>query len=263
MEKVADVPAAEFGSLGREMARGYLELVAWYRDEMQLAVEDADAKARSLHDREWAHRAVTQPPDQVSWGGLSALMEHHPEEGWAAWERIKTAARDELASGHRVARVLECNGSPWERAQFLVIRAAFREEWQPRGGIEGALVDQMALAHACYLEWMSRLHVQVNGENIQAAQRRKIGVSPEALRLTVAEALDHAAAMADRFHRQFLRALRGLRDLRRYTPTVVVANAGQVNVSAGPQLNLGAQQVNIAEGASASDTPPSAKQHGG
>ncbi len=52
--------------------------------------------------------------------------------------------------------------------------------------------------------------------------------------------LDQAAPMADRFHPLFLRALRGLRDLRRYAPSVVVQNAGQVNV--------GARQVNVSGG---------------
>ena len=53
-----------------------------------------------------------------------------------------------------------------------------------------------------------------------------------------AEAIEQAMAMGDRFNRIFLRTLRALRDLRRYAPTVVVQNAGQVNV--------GGQQVNVA-----------------
>jgi hypothetical protein len=36
--------------------------------------------------------------------------------------------------------------------------------------------------------------------------------------------------MVDRFNRIFLRTLRALRDLRKHAPTVVVQNAGQVNV---------------------------------
>lgn len=41
----------------------------------------------------------------------------------------------------------------------------------------------------------------------------------------------------DRFNRLFMRALRQLRDLRRYTPQVVVHSAGQVNV--------GEKQINV------------------
>ena len=46
--------------------------------------------------------------------------------------------------------------------------------------------------------------------------------------------------MVDRFDRMFMRALRQLRDLRRYMPTVVVQRAEQVNV--------GQQQLNVAGG---------------
>jgi hypothetical protein len=49
-------------------------------------------------------------------------------------------------------------------------------------------------------------------------------------------AIDQAAGMVDRFNRMFMRALRQLRDLRRYT--VVIQSAEQVNV--------GQQQVNVA-----------------
>src|SRR5215211_5919132 len=115
-------PAAEIGSLAREMACGYLKLLEWYQKEMKVSVAEADTKARAVGDPEWAHRALDQPPDQVSWAGLSALVEHYPDEGWAAWERIKVAARDHLTSGHRADEVLESNGGPWERAQFLAIR---------------------------------------------------------------------------------------------------------------------------------------------
>ena len=234
----AELAAAEITTLSRELAGGYLRLLAWYRKEMNLSLEEADTKARAFDEAEWAHRAADEPPDQVSWAGLSALVEHYPEEGWAAWERIKAAARDELVSGHRAAQTLECNGSPWERAQFLAIRAAFQEEWQPRGGIEAALIDQMAQAHACYLHWLSRLHVQASSEGrTQDAKLKRDGYW-QPPRVTVAEATDQAAAMTDRFQRLFLRSLRALRDLRRYAPTVVVANAGQVNVSAGPQMNV-------------------------
>ena len=51
------------------------------------------------------------------------------------------------------------------------------------------------------------------------------------------QAVEQAAAMADRFSRMFLRALR---DLRRYAPAVIVQNAGQVNV-AGKQINVAAE----------------------
>ncbi|HET8670641.1 MAG TPA: hypothetical protein VFM05_08475 [Candidatus Saccharimonadales bacterium] len=51
-----------------------------------------------------------------------------------------------------------------------------------------------------------------------------------------ADAVDQAHRLADGYNRRFLRVLRQLRDLRRYTP-VVIQNAQQVNVG-NQQLNV-------------------------
>ena len=99
----------------------------------------------------------------MSWW-LSALMESDPEAGWAVWERVKAEASDELASGHRAALAICWDDSPWRRAQFLAIRQAFVDEWQPRGGIELTLIDQMAQAHSLYLHWIERAHMQASLE---------------------------------------------------------------------------------------------------
>ena len=56
-------------------------------------------------------------------------------------------------------------------------------------------------------------------------------------RVTTFQAVEQAASMVDRFDRMFMRALRQLRDLRRYMPTVLVQHAEQVNVSE-QQLNV-------------------------
>ena len=52
--------------------------------------------------------------------------------------------------------------------------------------------------------------------------------------------------MVDRFNRLFMRTLRSLRDLRRYSPSVVVQNVGQ--------LNLGQTQLNIGQAGAPSET---------
>jgi hypothetical protein len=59
-------------------------------------------------------------------------------------------------------------------------------------------------------------------------------------RLKASEYLERATQMADRYQRMFLRTLRQMRDLRRYSPPVIVQNAGQVNIAAD-----GGQQVNV------------------
>ena len=78
-----------------------------------------------------------------------------PAAFYAVWERVKAEARQELASGHRAASAVDVAGRPWDRAQFLALRESFREEWQPRGGIEDALIDAAALSFARYLERMN------------------------------------------------------------------------------------------------------------
>ncbi len=102
----------------------------------------------------------------------------------------------------------------------------------PRGGVEDALLDMMAQSYTNYLTWTGRLTVDEISNNAK----------PDAYwqppRRTAVEAMDQSAAMADRFHRIFMRTLRSLRDLRRYNPAVIVQNAGQVNVG-GQQVNVG------------------------
>ena len=44
------------------------------------------------------------------------------------------------------------------------------------------------------------------------------------------DALEHAARMADRFHKMYIRTLKQVQDYRRYSP-VVINNAGQVNIA--------------------------------
>ena len=168
----------------------------------------------------------------------ASLAEQDPNLMHELWERAKNEAARELASGHRAAGALEFMGTPWDRARFLAMRAAFREEWRPRGGVEDALIDAMAQAFTVYLDWLRLLHTRSGSE--AALEAASIGREGhwQPPRVEVAAAIEEAAAMADRFHRMFLRSLRALRDLRRYVGPVIVQQAGQVNV--------GDQQVNVA-----------------
>jgi len=225
---------AEVGSLAREMGRAYRERVEHYRKEM--SVEQADARAS---DGGAQVAALEQtPPDQLDWWVLGRAADLDPERARAAWERALAEARDELYSGHRAARAVQATGSPWERAQFMAIVEAFVQDWQPRGGIEAALVETLAQAYSTQLTWMARLTVlsttEAQRQDREVEQRG--GWAPSTL--DAAAAIDQAAAMVDRFNRLFMRTLRALRDLRRYSASVVVQNLGQ--------LNLGQSQVNIA-----------------
>ena len=59
-------------------------------------------------------------------------------------------------------------------------------------------------------------------------------------RVSEQDAIEHTAQMADRFRRQYLSALRALRDYRRWGAPVIINNEGQVNIAEG-----GAQQMNV------------------
>jgi hypothetical protein len=221
----------EVGSLVREMGRAHGEMLRFRVEHYKETYESADNTLRRT-DEERLDSALRTVPSHLSWFDLSTISEHSPELALGAWQRVKDEAADELASGHRAATALEAHSGPWDRAQFLAIREGFVEEWQPRGLVELALIDQMATAHAQYLFWLERLNQEGVTRALRPAnaERRKPMYEPP--RITSAQAVEEAAAMADRFQRLFVRAVRTLRDLRRYAPTVVVQNAGQVNVGA-------------------------------
>jgi hypothetical protein len=224
-------PDAEIETLARRLADAYTAEVRWRRQELEESADEADRQARGVDDPERQLRVLSEPVDEVSWDSLSPLIEANPEAGWAVWARVKRQAADELASGHRAALALRWDDSPRQRAQFLAIRQAFIDEWQPRGGIELTLIDQMAQAHFLYLHWIEHAHVQASLEG--TSQSREIGRNGRwrPRTLGTAEALDQSAQMAERWQKLFVRALRALRDLRRHAPPVVVAGpGGQVNV---------------------------------
>ena len=59
------------------------------------------------------------------------------------------------------------------------------------------------------------------------------------LRVGEQNAIEHAMQMMDRYNRLFLRTLRQLRDLWRYSKPITINNPRQVNIAAdgGKQLN--------------------------
>jgi hypothetical protein len=228
---------AEIGVIARRLAAAYEANIRWRMTELKETADEADRRTRTADDPEAQLCALDEPADQVSWWTLSPLIEANPEAGWAVWERVKAEAYDELVSGHRATLALCWDDSPWQRAQFLAIRQAFVDEWQPRGGIELTLIDQMAQAHSLYLHWIERAHMQASLE--ASSVDRQIGQNGrwKPRQISAAESLDQSAQMAERWQKLFVRALRALRDLRRHAPPVVLAGAGS-------QVNLGVVQSN-------------------
>ena len=109
MEEIPVAPTSsdrddEIGSLARELARGQSELIDQFQRYAGMEAAEAAEAARTPRDQA-LERVRTAPPDQLSWSTLAQAVEHDPTVTLAAWERIKDAARQELASGHRTAQV--------------------------------------------------------------------------------------------------------------------------------------------------------------
>jgi hypothetical protein len=113
----------------------------------------------------------------------------------------------------------------------------------------GDRADRAASAPPDQSSWwgLSRVIEQKPEQSYRIWQRLKAEVEDPDLkmrgyylspRVSATQAMGQSAAMADRFHRMFVRSLRTLRDLRRNSNSVIVQQAGQVNG--------GSQQVNVA-----------------
>jgi hypothetical protein len=232
---------ADAGELAAELAKSFRDLVETFREYYKLSRPEAVARATE-HDPGQLDRILNGPPDEVSWFDLEALAQKDPEEAQRAWERIKQAARSELRSGHRAARMLESGvGTCWERARFLALRTELAEEWQPRNALEHLLLDQMAQFQTLLEHGLKTLiaHTTLAALGQKRALEGRGRYEPP--RLSDAEAQDRAAGMVERCHRLYLRTLRALQDLRRLQPPVIVRRAGQVNVAQ--------QQINVAAAA--------------
>jgi hypothetical protein len=241
----------EAGSLARELASAYQQMTAFYHEQMEMNLQDADKRARGHEDTpelaaDDTARIQMRPPDQLSWFDLNRLADRDPEQVISVWSRIKAEAREELSSGHRAAQALDWEGRPWARARFLAIRESFRAGNPSRNGIEEALLDMAAEAYSDHLEWSEHLHMQASSEVAieRDSLRRDGGWTPP--RLSMAEATEQSSRMAERAHTRFLKAVKMLHELRRSTATLHVANAGQINV--------GQQQVNLSNTSPSSST---------
>lgn len=235
----ASCEALEVKTLARELAAVYRTSVDYHKKKLGLPTQEAVAKAEEPCPPEYEQSILHGPVDQVHWCDLEDLARNDPELALRRWDEMKREALDELRSGHRAGRVMEgYTSQAWQRAQFLAIREELAGEWQPRNGVERQLIDQMVQAQSAVFFWQERLALRASVEPMH--ERRDIEERGEwnPPRVSEHQAVEQAAAMVDRFNRIFLRTLRALRDLRRYTPAVIVQNAGQVNV--------GGQQVNVA-----------------
>ena len=237
---VSKQTAAEVSVIAAEVAAAYGRVVQEYIELWKLTPEEAKQRTAELTKGDHEQEIMSKSPKTVSWFDFNQISNH--ELALQKWEEIKLAALKEVRTGHQAFQVMNDHSSNcWSRAKFLALRTELGEEWQPRNGIERQLIDTMAQAQTMYFIWLELLCCRVTLDAITQRKLKEEGTWC-APRQKDSEAIEQAAAMADRFNRMFLRTLRALRDLRRYSPQIVVQNAEQVNI--------GQQQVNVASGGS-------------
>jgi hypothetical protein len=249
-EREQEAAEAEPRALAARLAPLYAETVKFYVKDYY---GPFDAEGKKLSDREACERGLkhaeelmpyranearNSPPQGITWSELDALVGEDFQAGLAKWQEIRQAARDEYTSGMRIADLCGEQASPFQRAQFLAVHENLAEGWQPQNGVEWSLVDILAQTFSLYLYWTQIAHMRAVNEAEETQKSvRKSGRSSVSKQY-VADSIEQAYRLADGYHRQYMRTLRQMRDLRRYAPPVIVNNGGQVNV--------GAQQVNVA-----------------
>jgi hypothetical protein len=232
---------AEARQIFSEAAQSFISTIEFYKTEFGGGKPHDDAVQEALQVHEQRRGYVSGLlAEEVTWGDLSAIAEVDTDDCLKLWARVRAAADDELECGKRGASVAGNNANPYSLAQYLALRDSFDDQWQPQGGIESVMIDMLTSAFSLQMYWTAIAHdraVRIHDE--QRGQEKRFASSGwKSPYQSEADAVDQAHRLADGYNRQFLRVLRQMRDLRRYTP-VVIQNAQQVNV--------GNQQVNVAQ----------------
>lgn len=220
--------AAEMNELARELAAAFADKLKSYREHAKLTAEEA-AKRIAEDAAEGIDRILGEPPEATTWDELDALAQKDAGLALERWQQIKEAARNEIRSGYRSARVVEDAGSPLERARFLEVRAELIEDWQPRNAVEQQLIDQLVQWQVLLWRWQEALSNWTNMASIAPQQAKKCKPY-ETMRLTEAEALERAMKKVERLHGLYLRTLRALESQRRLRPSVAERHTEQGNV---------------------------------
>jgi hypothetical protein len=232
----------------QDRRQGALDLFKRYPDDEWMKERyspgNLEKFASGADDKEALERIRKKPFNEIDYHDIQATLEQDPKAAALAIKAIHDGASDYVAAGIYAANAVGFN-NPFQRAQFMVIRNGFVDDWRPRGMIESGLVDMLAQS---YVAWQCWLRISFDVTNHLDDVREQVKKSKDPYesgtwnppRLTASEYLERSTQMADRDQRVFLRTLRQMRDLRRYMSPVIVQNAGQVNIAAD-----GGQQVNV------------------
>jgi len=230
---------AETREVLSQAARSFVATIEFYKTEYGGLKTHGEALEETLKCHERRRDCVEGLMiEEIEWGHLAAVAEVNTDDCFKLWSRVREAADDDLQTGKRGAKVAGENTTPYSFAQYLAIRDAFADQWQPHGGIESAMVEMLAVSYSLQMYWSSIAHERATRtHNAQRDQVQRYELNGwKSPYQSEADAVDQAHRLADGYNRQFLRVLRQLRDLRRYAP-VVIQNAQQVNV--------GSQQLNV------------------
>lgn len=252
-----------YSSLFRQMHRAFIRQVAFNRSPAGGRMTLEEARKEAFHkckDDDEAKKEFQKlfrlPIELLNFADLQKFQEYAPRVAERYWEYVKCEGQKEFASGHLAANITFPEGymkGMWNVARYMGVRESFIDEWNPKGGIELSLIDMLAQSWFQWQYWLE--------QTVRRSQTREREEHPEYSRwmaqrkaeykaygwtdgywdrpyVSEVEAIEHAVKMADRFNRIFMRTLRQLRDLRRYS--VTINNANQVNIAAD-----GGQQVNL------------------
>ncbi|MDQ3132857.1 MAG: hypothetical protein M3Q99_19070 [Acidobacteriota bacterium] len=257
-----------YDSLIRVLGNHFGRQMAYFRSEKggSLSLEEArkrayERKYDELEAKELLSKLLTVPTDKIDYEDLRELHENSAAMAENLWELIKREAKREFESGHRAAAVFEPTDEmkdAWNRASYLGLRESLCAEWQPKGGIELSMIDAIAQAWLQLQFWTekcverSKTESRKEDYDFQKWKKWNREIDAETKQwngnwdvpfVREQEAIEHAAQMADRWQRMYFRAVRNLRDWRRYTPQVTINNPNQVNIAAD-----GGQQINVSNG---------------
>jgi hypothetical protein len=254
-----------YTSLFRQMHKSYVRMVAYHRSEVGGSLSLEEARKAAFHPaknseeaKKHFHKLMKYPLDILSFTDLMEFQEFSPRVAEQFWEMVKGEARAEFESGHLAANITFPEGymkGVWNIARYLGVRESFIDEWKPKGGIELSLIDMMAQTWFQWQYWIEetvrRSMTEPRRESYKFREWKQWNkqANPKEWEngywdipyVSEQEALNQAVQMADRFNRIFMRTLRQLRDLRRYSP-VTINNPNQVNIAAD-----GGQQVNVSK----------------
>lgn len=253
-----------YDSLFRILSRHFGRQMAYWRSDEGGALSEEEALKRTygrgfdeLDAVQTLNKLLTESKEKIDFAQLMRLHRDSPAVAENLWEMIKREAKNEFESGHLAGESMEAVESmqdAWNRARFLGVRESFCREWQPRGGIELAMIDMMVQTWLQFQHWVQEsVKRSVTDPREEDHQYRKWKKHYKAVETgqvreghwdvqTVSEqsAIEHAGQMADRWQRMHLRAVRSLRDWRRHNPPVTINNPQQVNIAGegGQQINL-------------------------